>query len=413
MKGRGGFWATRAVETLRDPRSPLRWLHEHYVTGPQLVVDPSRDPGDIGWVGPGGVSWRLFGDPSSVIGVFVAMLMQAGSPVIADAFQSFSDYQANPKKRFWLTGGFYFAVTYGSCGEAEEWITRARQGHRRISGAGLDGVRVPIAHPDVIRYSHLTVIDATIRAWDAFGPEDAPLSLEDRDRFCEEQSWAAVALGARNVPTNYEDLRLALAEPLSQPRWSDAGQASFDSIMTGAGLAPPARAIYRALVDGAKEVLPVEHKEAFGVHGDSAAAITRGRAMAAGTRALVPHLSCQARAEKRIASGPNAARNTSFRLTSASLAAGRQAWANLEGSAQREEAAAGLAAWWDRSATRSELSSATVLALRNNHLLDADGSLTAEGFFAAAALQLDLAETEKVVREAKVLARRLATYPLY
>lgn len=364
-------------------------------------------------MGPSGVSWRLYGDPSSVIGVFVAMLMQAGSPVIADAFQSFSDYQTNPKKRFWLTGGFYFAVTYGCCGEAEEWITRARRGHRGISGAGLGGTAIPVAHPDIIRYSHLTVIDATIRAWDAFGPEDAPLSLEDRNRFCEEQSWAAIALGARNVPTTYEELRLALAESRNQPQWSPAGQASFDSIMTGAGLAPPARAIYRILVDGAREILPVEHKEVFGVDGDSPAAIFRGRTIAAGTRTLVPHLSCQVRAEERIASGTSVVENASLRLTSTSLAAGRKAWMKMEGPAQREEAAAGMAAWWAQAATRPELSSKTRICLTSNGLTDAAGSLTTDGFFAAAALQLDLMGTEKVVREAKVLARLLATYPLY
>jgi uncharacterized protein (DUF2236 family) len=408
-------FTSRAARTVPDPRTPVRWLHEHYIIGPQSIVDASRDPGDVGWVGPDSVSWRLFADPSSVLGVFVAMMMQAGNPVVADAFQSFSDYQLNPKKRFWLTGGFYFTVTYGSSAEVEEWVSRARRGHRGIVGRGVDGVAQPIAHPEIIRFSHLTVIDATLRAWDAFGPENSVLSETDRDRFCEEQAWAAMALGARDVPFTYSDLRIALAQAETQPRWSPAGLAAFRSILKGDGLSPATRAIYRVLVDGARAALPVEHRVVWPGGKDEEVSVDRGKMMAAGARLLLPPLSCEYSARQRIDSpcSPNTEYGHPPRLSSAFLRSGRLVLDKARTTGEHASLSEDLGKWWCNMLMGSptENESFDFLGGKNLHYLgvtDNSGRVTRTGFYAAAALRLKRVGPDEVARESRLVARRLA-----
>lgn len=276
-----------------------RW-YESFIIPPEGAVS-RHDAGDPGWCGPDSVSWRIYSDPSALIAVLAAMLMQASHPVIADAFQRFGSFSGNPRHRFWLTGGFYFGTSFGSHADADRWVKRARMGHRGLSGLSETGEAIPIAHPRVMAYSHLSVLLSALRAWDQFGETSDALSSEERDQFCLEQAWGASMLGIPNPPLTERELVKQIEEYSDAPRWSRSGAEAFTSVRRAPALSLLPRAIYAGLSDAAVTILPAEHLTLWGERMPRTGS-ELGRLFATLARRTINPLSVRTLAEQRIES---------------------------------------------------------------------------------------------------------------
>ena len=85
--------------------------------------------------------------------------------------------------------------------------------HRRVHGTLSEpvdrfpaGTRYSAEDPDLVRWVHLTLLDSIVRFYEqAIGP----LTPGERDAYCRESAWVAVALGARSedVPRAWTDVQ--------------------------------------------------------------------------------------------------------------------------------------------------------------------------------------------------------------
>lgn len=382
-------------------RSPLSRPYEYFVVGPKPSVAASGTPGDPGWCRPGGPSWEVFGDPAATVAVFAAMLMQAGSPVIADAFNRFGTYDSRPEHRFWLTGGFYFATTFGSCEEAESWVQRTRHGHRGISGSDLEGRQVAAATPSVMRLSHLSVLTATLRAWELFGTRT--WSEAEQDEFVAEQAWAAARIGIPDIPHCVAELRDAVFECADFPEVSSAGRESVDSILAGKGLPLAAKPLYAAILSGSRAALPFEHRQAWGLDA-GLADVAVGRTFVEAARLAVGELSVAAAARARLAAGPAPEpTQAGFALTQPVLTSAREGLGAL-----RKAQPSGVGEEWLRGSWGSHGPSwdrtvplCAERPLRAAGLLEGTGRLTSAGAGASAVLAAETLGWNQVYRDAQ------------
>lgn len=337
--------------------------------------------------------------------------MQSAHPVIADAFQRFGSYEQHPEKRFWLTGGFYFGTTFGTRERAESWVRRARQGHRGIAGADIAGAEVSIAHPEILCFSHCCVLYSTIKAWEAYGPMPKPLSQEDKDRFCEEQAWAVVALGARDVPTRYEDVVSRLEMFASALVAGHQGRAALESVRSGRGLPFHARAVYQMIVNAAVPLIPDEHANLWPLTPIPGQRVA-GRAFTESVRNVLPELSCVTAAKHRIEQIPTSPPQRQpiarpFFLSTNAVSLGKAVIERVGTDAAGVQAKQALKAWWGKAGKGKgqEVSQVVFHRLVDIGAVLPTGDVTELGAYAAAALALENLSLEAAARIAMSSSR--------
>jgi len=401
-KGREAIYRLWPIDAFR---ARVHEFYEHFVLGPTRPVDDVGFLNQPGWLNPSSISWRLFSDPSAIIAVFASMMMQSAHPVIADAFQRFGGYEEHPEKRFWLTGGFYFATTFGSPADAEQWINRARCGHRGIRGSDTQHNRILVTHPDVLLYSHLCVIYSSIQAWEKYGRSRGRLTDEEKDTFCQEQSWAATAIGVRNAPLTYRDALEQLAGFRNQLADSAPGRTALRSIQQGNGLPVHVRAIYRRIVDSAVPILPQEHLDLWPLSCNAISQVW-GFAFVESVRNGLPELSyislarCRSQGERLNPFYLEEA-NRPMLIFPEAMAAGASALESLASDETSEEIRRTLSSWWTQKAGQEnyldELSSAAVERMSNSGMLSPSGGLTRLGAYSAAHLSMSQVGQERTI----------------
>lgn len=246
---------------------PLQQLYENLIIGERPLISgaPSTRPG---WCGPNDVSWRIFSDPSAVVAVILAMLQQATHPLIAHAFLAHDDAVRNPYRRIHLTSGFYFATTFGTYDDAVRWVKRARQGHKPVHGVTPDGTRYSAAQPALLSWAHLCVLDASLRAWDTFGPGPR-LTTAEKDSFCQEQALAAALIGVPEPPMTYRSLQSALS--VSAPsRESNAECRAAARTVMEPNIPLWSKPFYGLMAQGALSLLPTDRAAVLGLPRHSA-----------------------------------------------------------------------------------------------------------------------------------------------
>jgi uncharacterized protein (DUF2236 family) len=141
-----------------------------------------------------------------------AILLQVAHPLVAAGVaehSSFADGGFAAVHRLWQTVQAMLALTYGDKDEQAETIDGILAIHYRVRGTLREAVG-PFAagtpytaeSPDLVLWVHVTLLDSMMLAHDALLD---PLSAEERDAYCAESAWVAVALGARpeDVPTTW------------------------------------------------------------------------------------------------------------------------------------------------------------------------------------------------------------------
>jgi len=172
-----------------------------------------------------------------------AILMQVAHPLIAAGVVDHSAFRASTAtsaRRLHHTVRAMLTLTFGSASEQERTLAGIRAIHARVHGTTREatgrfpaGTTYSAEDPSLVGWVHITLLESALVAYDALV---APLSHAERDAYCRETAWVALALGARD-----EDV----------PRTWDAVVANVRRMSASGTLAvgADARAVARALID--------------------------------------------------------------------------------------------------------------------------------------------------------------------
>ena len=149
--------------------------------------------------GPGSVIWRVHGDVvTMMVGGMSALLLQMLHPAVLGGVWDHSNFREDMLGRLRRTARFISLTTYASREEAEAAMARVRTVHAQVSGTLPDGTNYSADDPQLLAWVHvseaLSFLNARIRYAEPGMPD------EDQDRYFEEMSGIALALGADPVP---------------------------------------------------------------------------------------------------------------------------------------------------------------------------------------------------------------------
>jgi uncharacterized protein (DUF2236 family) len=152
-----------------------------------------------------------------------AILLQIAHPLVAAGVaehSTFADGGFTAVHRLWQTVQAMLALTFGDKDEQAEAIDGILAIHYRVRGTLREtvgpfpaGTPYSAEMPELVLWVHVTLLDSMVRAHDALLD---PLLAEERDRYCAESAWVAVALGARSeeVPTTWGAAQACLQQTL-------------------------------------------------------------------------------------------------------------------------------------------------------------------------------------------------------
>jgi uncharacterized protein (DUF2236 family) len=170
---------------------------------------------DLGLFGPESVTWRIHGDPSSLVGGLRALMVQALNPRAMRLLAQNTDLNADPWGRLSRTSQYVTETTFGDTRAAEAAGARVRNLHRRLRAVDPDtGETYSASDPDLLLWVHAVEVHSLLTAYRRYG---AWLSDRDADRYVAEMTEAArlVGLHPSEVPQDLHDLRVYLrAQPL-------------------------------------------------------------------------------------------------------------------------------------------------------------------------------------------------------
>lgn len=165
---------------------------------------------DLGLFGPDSVTWRIHGDPASLVGGLRALLIQALHPVAMAAVSQHSNYRADPWGRLMATSEYMTVTTFGDSASAQAAGERLRAIHRRITGVDpVTGRAYRADDTDLLQWVHNVEVHSFLHAYRVYG---APVSDEDADRYVQEMVRHAelVGLEPNDVPHDMASLRAYL-----------------------------------------------------------------------------------------------------------------------------------------------------------------------------------------------------------
>jgi uncharacterized protein (DUF2236 family) len=218
---------------------------------------------DIGLFGPGSVTWRIHGDPASLIGGLRALLIQALNPRAMAAVDQHSDYKSDPWARLRRTSAYLTATTFGDTETATKAAQRVRDVHRSVRGTDpVTGRTYRADDPELLLWVHAVEVDSFLTAYRNYA---GPVSDADADRYVAEMVRAAglVGLHSEDVPATASELRSYLD--------GVTGLALTPAAKDGARyvLAPPmplaARPLWAIPSAAAVAILPDEVRKLYGL----------------------------------------------------------------------------------------------------------------------------------------------------
>jgi uncharacterized protein (DUF2236 family) len=142
------------------------------------------------------LTWRIHGDPTSLVGGLRALLLQALHPEAMSLLYAASNFQDDPWSRLQRTVQYVGTVTFAPTARVDAAAARVRAVHAAL---GITDVR----H---LAWVHACEVDSFLAAARAAGIR---LSPADADRYVSEQIRAAALVGVPpdEVPASADDLR--------------------------------------------------------------------------------------------------------------------------------------------------------------------------------------------------------------
>jgi uncharacterized protein (DUF2236 family) len=148
------------------------------------------------------VAWRLHREVVLLAGWGRAILLQLAHPLVAQGVadhSTFADTRRGRATRLRRTLGAMLALTFGAPEESAAAVRAINHIHDRVHGrlaatAGSipAGARYSAHDPALLAWVHATLVDTFLVTYERFV---APLTQEERDRYCVEAAAAAPGLG--------------------------------------------------------------------------------------------------------------------------------------------------------------------------------------------------------------------------
>jgi len=162
------------------------------------------------------ISRRVTAERLLLLGWSRAILLQMAHPLIAAGVFDHSGFRASPLaavSRLHHTVGAMLDITFGDEQASARAIDGIRAIHARVHGTLADpvgryaaGTAYSAEDPSLVLWVHATLVDSMVTTFEWLV---GPLTAEQRDRYCGEAAWVAVALGAREaeIPRTWSTMR--------------------------------------------------------------------------------------------------------------------------------------------------------------------------------------------------------------
>jgi uncharacterized protein (DUF2236 family) len=162
------------------------------------------------------IGWHVNAERLTLLGWSRAILLQLAHPLVAAGVAEHGTFRRTPVApvtRLHHTVRAMLSLAFGDAAARERTLDIIRAIHRRVHGVlPLDvgrfaaGTRYSAEDPALLLWVHATLLDSMVVAYDRVV---RPLSIAERDAYCEEAAPVAVALGAHEaeVPRTWESLR--------------------------------------------------------------------------------------------------------------------------------------------------------------------------------------------------------------
>lgn len=156
-------------------------------------------------IGPGSLTWRIFGQRTVWLLAPYAGTLQNMHPAVGQSLQEVSNFFDDPMDRFLRSIPPIMGVIYDD--ETTQTGLQVRDFHRDIKGELPNGERYHALDPDTFWWTHATFIDAVISLQEFFG---TPLTDAEKDQVVREGVtwWQRYGLSMRPVIDNYADFRV-------------------------------------------------------------------------------------------------------------------------------------------------------------------------------------------------------------
>ena len=221
---------------------------------------------DLGYFGPGSISWRVHREVTVLFGGARAVLMQAAHPLVIAGARETGFYERNPWRRLQRTLVLTYTITFGTKAEAQAAADRINEVHERVHGVDeVTGLPYDGLDPELLLYVHACLVDSALLF------EELTVGRLDhagRQRFHEEQMLAAemVRIPRDSIPPTVPELRAHLQ------RVYDSGILHVGSSARRVAALfddPPREAEWRPVLKGVSRLafgtLPPELRRLYGV----------------------------------------------------------------------------------------------------------------------------------------------------
>lgn len=156
-------------------------------------------------LGPGSLTWEIFGDLRGLLLITRAGILQNMHPAIAAGVEQHSDLFSNPWNRLLRSIAPILGVVYDGA-QAPATGATVRDFHRDIKGLDAHGARYHALQPEVFHWAHATFFESQIVARELFG---TPLTAAEQEQlYAESVTWyARYGLSMRPVPPDLAAFR--------------------------------------------------------------------------------------------------------------------------------------------------------------------------------------------------------------
>jgi uncharacterized protein (DUF2236 family) len=221
------------------------------------------------------VSRRINAERIVLFGWGRAILLQLAHPLIAAGVHDHSGFRATPwaaVTRLYHTVHAMLALTFGTPAQYAHALEGIRAIHRRVNGvlperAGpfAAGTRYSAEDPDLVLWVHVTLLESLPLTYELLV---GPITVAERDAYCEEAAAVAIALCAREreVPRTWDETRHYIDRMRASGVLTVSNQARLlaRSVLspTAGWAVAPATLINRVLTVG---LLPADLREQYGL----------------------------------------------------------------------------------------------------------------------------------------------------
>ncbi len=230
--------------------------------GPQPLEHTLDHAPDPGLLGPESISWRVIGDASAFVGGIRALIVQTAHPEVVAGVEQHSRYREDPLGRLTRTSFYVTETTYGAMAEVERAVAMVRRAHRPVSGHSERNLPYSAGRPEMAAWVHNVLTESFLSAYQAYGP--TPLTVDEADRFVDEQTQIGALLDADPMPTTAAALTEWVRDHPALARTDDLAHAI--EFLQDPPLSIPVKFGYRPLFDAAVATMPDRLLTLTGLH---------------------------------------------------------------------------------------------------------------------------------------------------